>query len=85
MVVVGGVAPARWPRSQDKITQIAADLAIDQTIVEQHIDQVLYLSTEQQAQVLDFVQRIADIITHILTERNHLFSKLSEIAKLTKV
>ena len=33
---------------------------------------------------LSFVQRIADIVAHIITERSMLFGKLQNIAELTR-
>jgi hypothetical protein len=36
-------------------------------------------------QVLGYVQRIADIVAHIMNERNVLFSKLRNIAELTRI
>ncbi len=43
------------------------------------------LDAEQKQQVLGYVQRIADIVAHIMNERNILFSKLQSIAELTKI
>ena len=43
------------------------------------------LSREQQQQVLGYVQRIADIVAHIMNERNILFTKLHSIAELTRI
>jgi hypothetical protein len=43
------------------------------------------LNADQKQQVLGYVQRIADIVAHIMNERNILFTKLQNIAELTRI
>ena len=85
MVVVGGVAPQDWPPPASQIDQIAADLAVDSTLIRSHAGEVFRMTVDEQTRALSFVQRTADIVTHIISERNHLFSKLNDIAALTKI
>ncbi|NJN84474.1 MAG: hypothetical protein HC802_20800 [Caldilineaceae bacterium] len=85
MLVVGGIAPAQWPPTQARIEEIADYLAMDASSVAAHINEVHGVSTQEQQRILSFVQRIADIIAHIITERNQLFGKLHDIAELTKM
>lgn len=47
--------------------------------------QAFSLSDDQKQQVLAYVQRIADIVAHIMNERNILFTKLRNIAELSRV
>ncbi len=82
MVVVGGIAPDDWPPSQEEIERIAADLGVSAKELLAHIHEVHRLSKEEQARVLPFVQRIADILSHIATERHALRSRLHRIAEL---
>jgi excisionase family DNA binding protein len=85
MVIIGGIAPNVWPPGDEKIQQIASDLHVDGGLIRQHAQEVYCLDAAKQTQVLAFAQRIADIVTHIISERNHLFSRLNDIALLTKI
>jgi ligand-binding sensor protein len=84
MVVVGGVAPQEWPPNETKLQQIASSLDLEPGLVRQHINEVFILEPQAQKRILTFVQAIADIVAHIITERNQLFAKLQNIAELTK-
>lgn len=84
MVVVGGIAPPGWPPSEQKIEQIADALNLSPALVRQHIHEVFCVDAADRPKVLAFVQRIADIIAHIITERSQLFGKLHDIAELTR-
>ncbi len=85
MLVVGGIAPQEWPPTDQQIQDIAEDLNVDVALVRTHIHQVHHLSTEEQARVLPFVQRIADIFAHIANERMELFGRLQRIAAITQM
>jgi excisionase family DNA binding protein len=85
MVVVGGIAPPTWPPDQKKIVEIARYLGIESAVIQEHIDEVFYVEPDDQERMIGFVQRIADIVAHIITERNQLFEKLNNIAELTKL
>lgn len=85
MVVVGGIVPDRWPPTDEELAQIAANLGVPLEVLETHIDEVHRLSKEEQERVLPFVQRIADIMSHIATERQALLNRLQRIAELTVI
>lgn len=85
MLVLGGIAPPHWPPSPEQIDRISADLALDPDLVRAHIDQVYYLDAAEQARVLPFVQRIADIFAHIASERQQLFGRLQRIAEISQI
>lgn len=72
IVAIGGIAPAQWPPTPAQIAQIARQLGVSTDVVAQHVGDVFYLEARQQAQVAATVQRIADIIAHILHERRRL-------------
>lgn len=84
MLVVAGIAPRQWPPSDGEIAGLAERLQLPAAVVGSHLNNVCMLSPEQQQQVLAYVQRIADIVAHIITERNVLFTKLQNIAELTR-
>ena len=46
---------------------------------------VFTLTDAQKQQVLGYVQRIADVVAHIMNERSVLFTKLRNIAELTRI
>jgi excisionase family DNA binding protein len=82
MVVVGGVAPANWPPTPAEVQAMAGKLGVDPDILTAHLTEVFYLDEAEQSRVLTLVQRIANIVAHIVTERNSLMGKLESIAKL---
>ena len=85
MLVLGGIAPKQWPPDEQVLQGIADNLSLDVGVLEKHIDEVHTLTDEEQARVLPFVQRIADIFAHIANERNELFQRLHRIAQITQV
>ena len=85
MVFAGGIAPQNWPPTPEVIEKIANDLGVDTAVITEHIDEVYTLDEAQQTHVLSLVQRVADIVSHILNERGQLLSKLDAIANLTTI
>ena len=85
MVFAGGIAPQNWPPTPDVIEKIAMDLGVETAVITEHINEVYTLDEDQQTHVLSLVQRVADIVSHILNERGQLLSKLDAIANLTAV
>ena len=85
MLVVGGIAPVAWPPGDEQIEQVARDLALSPDQVRQHIHAVHHLDPDGQTRVLPFVQRIADIFSHIVSERQQLTGRLQRIAEITRL
>ncbi len=85
MLVTGGVAPGMWPPSPEERRRMAQELDVELDLLEGRLAQVPRMDSEGQERLLSLVQRIADIIAHIATERANLFSKLQHIAELSKV
>lgn len=83
MVIAGCVAPGEWPPSTAGVEQMATEFGVDSDQIESHIDEVHYLSSEERERVLDTLQRIANIVAHIVYERKTLVSRLAAIADLT--
>ena len=85
MLVAGGIAPQNWPPTEEQLTQIAAKLDLPVALMQEHLDEVYFIDAGQQKQVLAYVQRIADIVSHIIQERNQFHSTLQHIAELTRI
>jgi excisionase family DNA binding protein len=85
MLVLGGIAPQVWPPSQEQIAAIAADMDLPAELLLQHIDRVHTLNPQEQARVLPFAQRIADIFAHIAQERVDLAGRLQRIAEISRL
>ena len=83
MVIVGGIAPENWPPSAKEVQQMAAEFGIEPDTLEARLHEVFYLDETQRAKVLSTVQRIANIIAHIVSERNNFMQKLDAIAQLS--
>ncbi|MCG3208784.1 MAG: hypothetical protein FOGNACKC_02396 [Anaerolineae bacterium] len=84
MVFVGGIAPKNWPPPAEHIKVMAAEFGVPVELFEPHVNEVFHLSSTEQTRVLTFVQRIANIVAHIINERNSLMGKLDAIAQLTR-
>jgi ABC-type taurine transport system substrate-binding protein len=84
MVFVGGIAPEKWPPSPEQVQKMAAGFGVQPEVLMSHLDEVYYLNADEQARVLSFVQRVANIVAHIATERNGFMNKLDAIAQLTR-
>ncbi len=82
MVVMGCIAPDRWPPPTEEVSAMAAEFGLKPKELAPHVDEAFFLDKAEQARVLSFVQRIADVVAHIATERNTFMGKLESIAKL---
>jgi hypothetical protein len=82
MVIMGCVAPDRWPPSPEEIDRMAAEFGLKADELTSRVEEAYFLDKAEQARVLSFVQRIANVVAHIATERNTLMGKLESIARL---
>jgi hypothetical protein len=85
MVVAGCVAPDEWPPTSEEIKKMAHELGVPTELIDSHLEDVYYLSDGQRARVLAFIQQIANIIAHIVNERQVLVDRLAAIANLTAI
>ncbi len=85
MIVAGCVAPPNWPPEESEVTAIAEEFGLKREQVDAHIEQVFELDRKQRQRILDNMQRIANIVTHIVDERKTLFGRLTAIADLTTI
>lgn len=82
MVVMGCIAPNRWPPSPEEIETMALTFDVAPEKLKVHVNEAFFLDSTEKARVLSFVQRIADVVAHIATERSMFKGKLETIARL---
>jgi len=82
MVVIGGIAPDDWPPAPEAVAAMARDFGRTADDFLPRINEVFYLDEQQKALALTVAKRVATIVTHIITERLILVSKLNSIAEL---
>ncbi len=85
MLIVGGIAPEDWPPPAEEVEKIADFLEIPPSLIDEHVDEVFRISPEQRRELLPYVQRIADVLSFIATERNQLIKRFDEIAELARI
>lgn len=76
MVVAGGIAPEAWPPEPEALRTIAGDFGVRPESLTAHLTEVYYLDAAEQAKILSVLQRIANIVAHIVNERHILLDKL---------
>lgn len=74
MVFVGGISPTNWPPPAPYFEAIAEELAIDPKILFDHAQDIYFLSQGQKDHVLALLQKIADVVSHILHERYQIIA-----------
>jgi hypothetical protein len=84
MVLAGGIAPNDWPPTPDEVQKMAGEFGVEPDMLTTHLAEVFDLDEAKRAKILSTVQRIANIIAHIVNERNTLMAKLESIARLTR-
>lgn len=84
MVIIGGIAPDNWPPTQAQVDSMATIFGVPVETLNPHLDEVFYLNDSQKALALSLVQKIANILAHIITERTTFIGKLESIAELVK-
>jgi len=85
MVVAGCVAPENWPPAVNEVVDLAAEFDMDPGKFSSYLDGAYRLDPYQKATVLDSVQKIANIVAHIVQERQMLVGKLDAISNLAKL
>ncbi|GIK42088.1 MAG: hypothetical protein BroJett011_59210 [Chloroflexota bacterium] len=84
MVIVGGIAPDNWPPAPEVLRTIAVEFGVSPEELTPHLTEVFYLDEAERGKVLSFLQRIANIVAHIINERHTFMAKLETIASLTR-
>lgn len=83
MVIAFGVAPQNWPPAPAAIADLAQSLQLAPDKLSQVLGSVISLTPAQEKQVLLTMQRMADILAHVINERCLLLNRLDTIAKLS--
>lgn len=82
MVVAGCIAPDEWPPSEREVQQMAVEFGITPELLKPRLHEVFSLDEMQRAAVLSSVQKVANIVAHIVSERQELVGRLEKIAGL---
>jgi GMP synthase PP-ATPase subunit len=64
---------------------MAAEFELDTASLTPHVNEVFFLDTGEMQRVLAYLQRIANIVAHIVDERKTLVGRLAAIADLTEL
>jgi len=83
MLVIGGIAPDVWPPPAEQLAALVEQFGLTLPEVAAHVAEVYHLNKAEQERALRFVQRIADIFSHIANDRNALCGRLQAIASLS--
>ena len=83
MVIASGVAPQSWPPPASATAELADSLGTTTDKLQQVFTSIPFLTPAEQKRVLLTLQRIADILAHILSERYLLMDRLDTISKLS--
>lgn len=83
MVVAGCIAPEAWPPDATAVVEMAASFDVSTAVLTAQLESVHRLSRAERENVLTFISRIADIVSHIVDERKQLVGRLERIAQLT--
>lgn len=70
MVFAGGFAPEGWPPAAGRVAELAGQLRVDEERLAVHLTEVHYLDPARRAATLLLVQRVANIVSHIISERS---------------
>jgi len=76
MVVIGGIAPDTWPPGEERLAEMAESLGVPADELKANVDAVYHLDRNAQARALQYVQRIADIFSHMIEDRGQAFGRL---------
>jgi excisionase family DNA binding protein len=85
MVFFGGIAPDEWPPTKAQAAAIAAHFGLAPEVIMENVQDVYRLDRATRERVLVYAQRIADIFSHMLEDRNALYGRLQAIASLSVV
>lgn len=85
MVVAGCIAPDEWPPTDEELGNVAAELGVQQGVLARQLDQIYTLDETQREMVLASVQRVANIVAHIVQERQDILGRLDVIASLARL
>ena len=83
LAIVGAVAPELWPPNPDAIQKACYETGVSENRLRPHFNEANRLDAQARRRLLPFVQRIGDILGHILEERMGFVARMQRIAELT--
>jgi excisionase family DNA binding protein len=78
MVFMGGFAPELWPPSPARLAEMAGELRVPVERLTPHLGQVYRLEAAERDRTLNLIQRVANIVSHLISERAELLAGQSE-------
>ncbi len=78
MVVIGGIAPETWPPCDERLSTMAEALGVSLDDLRANLDAVYRLDRMAQARALQYVQRIADVFSHMIEDRSQALGRLKQ-------
>ena len=85
MVFLGGIAPDDWPPNSFEIAAIATHFGLAPECLQKNLAAVHHKDKTGRDQTLGYIQRLADIVSHLLEDRSVLYTRLQAIASLTSL
>lgn len=85
LVVAGCIAPDNWPPSSEQIATLAQQLGAEPAYLESNCGAVFHLDRAGRERVLRFLQRMADVFSHMAEDRSLIYNRLQAIASLTSL
>lgn len=82
MVIVGGVAPAKWPPGDTEIAAVAAETGVPEDSIRRHLNEVYWIDAAHQDWIALNLSRVSDLISRLADSRGRLMAKLERIAAL---
>lgn len=76
MVVIGGIAPETWPPSNERLADMAKAFGVTLDDLRASLGAVHRLDRTAQARALQYVQRIADVFSHMIEERSQVLARV---------
>ena len=70
MILVGGIAPARWPPAPEEVRRLAAGLGVPVEAIAPYLEQVHRLDPEHQERVLRLLPRLGALMSRLAETAN---------------
>ena len=85
MVIAGCVAPQDWPPSPAEVVAMAAEFDVAPELIAANVNEAYQLDAAQKEAALQSLPQVANIIAHIVKERQLLVGKLNAISALANL
>lgn len=79
MVFAGGFAPEGWPPAAGRVADLAGQLHVEEARLTAHLAEVHHLDPARRAATLLLVQRVANIVSHVISERGRPASETAAV------